>query len=195
MTKSLQLTALLVVTVISSFAQKTSWGYDASHAKVSFTVSHFGISETEGKFTKFDGTVLADKPDFSDAVISITIDAASVNTEDEKRDAHLKSADFFDVAKYPGIQFKSKSLKPAGKNKYRLTGDFTMHGITKEITLNVTYRGSVVDPYKNTKAGFTITGTIDRTAWGLTWNGKLSAGELLVGNDVKLDINMELIKK
>ena len=177
------------------FAQTTKWGYDASHAKVGFTISHFGISETEGKFTKFDGTVLSDKPDFSDATIDISIDVNSINTEDAKRDTHLKSPDFFDVAKYPSITFKSKLFKSVGKNKYKLTGNFTLHGITREIELDVIYKGTVVDPYKNTKAGFKISGVIDRTQFGLVWNGKLAAGELLVGNDVYLDINIELIKK
>ena len=145
------------------FAQTTKWGYDASHAKVGFSISHFGISETEGKFTKFDGVVLSDKPDFSDGKFDFTIDVNSINTEDAQRDTHLKSADFFDVAKFPTITFKSKSFKPLGNNKYKLVGDFTMHGVTKEISLDVVYKGTVVDPYKNTKAGFKISGTLDRT--------------------------------
>lgn len=189
---------LVAITLINSslaFAQTTKWGYDASHAKVGFSISHFGISETEGKFSKFDGVVLADKPDFSDAKIDFTIDVNSINTEDEKRDAHLKSPDFFDVAKYPNIVFKGKSLKAVGKNKYKLTGNFTMHGVTKEIELDVIYKGTVVDPFKNTKAGFKLSGMIDRTQFGLVWNGTLAAGGLLVGNEVALDINIELIKK
>lgn len=193
--KKIILSAAILMNSMFIFAQTTKWGYDASHAKIGFTISHFGISETEGKFTKFDGAVLSDKPDFSDAKIDFTIDINSINTEDAQRDTHLKSPDFFDVAKFPSIIFKSKSFKSVGKNQYKLAGDFTMHGITKEITLDVIYKGTVVDPYKNTKAGFKITSVIDRTKWGLTWNGKLAAGELLVGNDVNLDINIELIKK
>ena len=182
-------------TAILSQAQTQKWGYDASHAKVGFSISHFGISETEGKFTKFDGTVLSDKADFSDAKIDFTIDVNSINTEDAQRDTHLKSADFFEVAKYPNITFKGKSFKPSGTNKYKLTGDFTMHGVTREITLDVFYKGTVVDPYKNTKAGFKLSGVIDRIQFGLVWNGTLAAGGLLVGNQVNLDINIELIKK
>jgi len=193
--KKIILSTIILMTSSFIFAQTTKWGYDASHAKVGFTISHFGISETEGKFTKFDGTVLSDKPDFSDATIDISIDVNSINTEDAKRDTHLKSPDFFDVAKYPSITFKSKLFKSVGKNKYKLTGNFTLHGITREIELDVIYKGTVVDPYKNTKAGFKISGVIDRTQFGLVWNGKLAAGELLVGNDVYLDINIELIKK
>src|SRR3972149_8195187 len=190
--KKIILSTIILMTSSFIFAQTTKWGYDASHAKVGFTISHFGISETEGKFTKFDGTVLSDKPDFSDATIDISIDVNSINTEDAKRDTHLKSPDFFDVAKYPSITFKSKLFKSVGKNKYKLTGNFTLHGITREIELDVIYKGTVVDPYKNTKAGFKISGVIDRTQFGLVWNGKLAAGELLVGNDVYLDINIEL---
>lgn len=184
----------LLLTSFAGYTQNTKWVVDPSHAKVGFSVSHFGISETEGKFTKFGGTILSDKPDFSDAKIAFTIDVSSINTEDAKRDEHLKSPDFFDAAKYSQIVFTGKSLKAVGKNKYKLTGVFAMHGISKEITLDLAYKGTVVDPYKNTKAGFTIKGVIDRTKWGLTWNGKLAAGELLVGNDVSLDVNIELLK-
>jgi polyisoprenoid-binding protein YceI len=152
-------------------AQATKWGYDSSHAKVGFSISHFGISETEGKFTKFNGTVLSDKPDFSDAKI-----------------------DFTDALKYPTITFKGKSFEAFGKNQYKLTGDFTMHGATKEIDLDVIYNGTVVDPFNNTKAGFKLSGVIDRTEYGLVWNGILAAGGILVGNKVSLDINIELIK-
>ncbi|MES1222023.1 MAG: YceI family protein [Bacteroidota bacterium] len=193
--KNITLPIMLFITSVISYSQTTKWSYDASHAKISFTISHLGISETEGKFTKFDGTVLSDKADFSDAIIDFTIDASSINTDDEKRDTHLKSADFFDVARFPKIVFKSKSFRPVGNNSYKLIGDFTLRGVTKEIALDVVYKGTVVDPFKNTKAGFKITGTIDRTNYGLVWNGTFAAGELLVGNDVSLDINIELLKK
>lgn len=192
--KKIIIAAAIMVSSLFTFAQTTKWTYDASHAKVGFSISHFGISETEGKFTKFDGVVLSDKPDFSDAKFEFIIDASSINTEDAQRDAHLKSADFFDVAKFQSITFKSKSFKSVGKNKYKLVGDFTMHGVTKEISLDVIYKGTVIDPYKNTKAGFQITGKLDRTQYGLVWNGTLAAGGLLVGNEVTLEINMELLK-
>ncbi|MCZ8217083.1 MAG: YceI family protein [Cyclobacteriaceae bacterium] len=193
--KNIILLITILLSSISVFAQTTKWNYDKSHAKVGFSISHFGISETEGKFTKFDGLVLADNADFSDAKIDFIIDVNSIDTVEPQRDTHLKSADFFDVAKYPTITFKSKSLKPAGKNKYKMLGEITMHGITREIELDVIYKGTVVDPYKNTKAGFKIFGTLDRTNFGLVWNGKLATGDLLVGNDVELDINIELVKK
>lgn len=193
--KTIIISALILAATVFANAQTSQWGYDDTHAKVGFSISHFGISETEGKFTKFSGTVLSDKPDFSDAKIEITIDVNSINTEAAQRDAHLKSADFFDVAKFPSIVFKSKKLTAAGKNKYKLTGDLTMHGVTKEIILDVIYKGTVVDPYKNTKAGFKLSGTLNRNDFGLSWNGKLASGEILVGNEVELLINIELIKK
>lgn len=188
------LIAGLILSTTIAFGQTQKWGYDASHAKIGFSIGHFGISETEGKFTKFDGAVLADKSDFSDAKIEITIDVNSIDTEEAKRDEHLKSADFFDIKKHPEITFKSTSMKSTGKNKYKLTGDFTMHGVTKSITLDAVYRGTVLDPFGNTKAGFQITGTLDRPDFGLEWNGTLSAGGVLVSDEVDLDINIELTK-
>ncbi len=194
MKKTIALWAM-VLSVLYSNAQTTKWIVDDTHAKLGFKVTHFGISETEGKFTKFTGAVLSDKPDFSDSKIDLTIEVSSVDTDNEQRDTHLKSADYFDVAKYPQIIFKGKSLKPVSKNKYKLIGDFTMHGVTKEVTLDVVYRGTVpLDPFGNTKAGFKINGLIDRTQWGLNWTGKLAGGDLLVGNDVELECNIELNK-
>jgi polyisoprenoid-binding protein YceI len=193
--KTLITFALLVISTMTMHGQTTKWIVDDTHAKIGFSVTHFGISETEGKFTKFSGTVLSDKPDFSDAKIEFTIDVNSVNTDNEQRDTHLKSADYFDVAKYPQIIFKGKTMTSVSKNKYTLKGDFTMHGVTKEIILDVTYRGTVPqDPFGNTKAGFKITGLIDRTQWGLNWTGKLAGGDLLVGNEVDLECNIELNK-
>jgi polyisoprenoid-binding protein YceI len=185
----------IVLATFTAYSQTTEWKYDNSHAKVGFAISHFGISETEGKFTKYDGSVVTSKADFSDAKIDLTIDVTSIDTDDAQRDTHLRSPDFFDAAKYPSITFKSKSLKSSGRNKYTLVGDLTMHGVTREVNLDVLYRGTVTDPYKNTKAGFRINGIVDRTQFGLAWNGKLSTGDLLIGNDVNLDINIELIKK
>ena len=170
------------------------WGYDLSHSKLGFTISHFGISETEGRFTKFEGQVYSDKPDFSDAAIELIIDVSSINTEDTQRDNHLRSADFFDAAQFPSIIFKSRAIAPTGDNRYQLTGDIQMHGVTREIILHVVYRGTVEDPFNNTKAGFIISGEVDRTKFGLTWNGVLAAGGLLVGNTVNFSINIELVK-
>ncbi len=188
-------TLLLMMNGINPIVQSTRWTYDDTHAKIGFSISHFGISETEGKFTRFDGRVMASKADFSDADIEITIDVNSIDTDNEQRDEHLRSADFFDAARYPTIVFKGKTLQPVEKNKYKLRGELAMHGVTKEVTLDAIYRGTVDDPFGNTKAGFKVSGVIDRRDWGLEWNGTLAAGGLLVGNDVSLDINIELTKE
>lgn len=179
---------------ISGLRHASKWAFDESHAKIGFSISHFGISETEGKFTKFRGEVITAEPDFSDARVVLSIDVNSINTEDAQRDTHLKAPDFFDAESYPEILFKSKSLASTEKNKYRLTGDLTMHGITREVQLDAIYRGTVVDPFENTKAGFKVSGVIDRTQFGLLWTGTLAAGGLLVGHNVHLDINLELLK-
>lgn len=188
-------TLLLMMNGINPIVQSTRWTYDDTHAKIGFSISHFGISETEGKFTRFEGRVMASKADFSDADIEITIDVNSIDTDNEQRDEHLRSADFFDAARYPTIVFKGKTLQPVEKNKYKLRGELAMHGVTKEVTLDAIYRGTVDDPFGNTKAGFKVSGVIDRRDWGLEWNGTLAAGGLLVGNDVSLDINIELTKE
>ena len=172
----------------------TKWSYDKSHSKLGFTISHFGISETEGRFTQFEGTVFSGEKDFSDAKVELVIDVASINTEDPQRDVHLRSAEFFDSERFPSIIFRSRSIKSLGDNRFRLTGDVTMHGVTRETDLEVAYRGTVEDPFNNTKAGFVVKGQLDRTKFGLTWNGVLAAGGLLVGNTVDLSINLELIR-
>jgi polyisoprenoid-binding protein YceI len=193
----MKILAFVIMAVVSTFtyAQAPTWVFEPSHCKVGFSISHFGISETEGQFKKFTGTIVATQKDFSDAKIDFTVDVNSINTDDEQRDGHLKSADFFDAAKYPSLIFKSKSMKPAGKNKYTLKGDLTMHGITKEIELDVLFGGIVnKDPFGNTKAGFKVTGNIDRKEWGLTWNKVLDTGGVAVGEQVAIECHIELLK-
>jgi polyisoprenoid-binding protein YceI len=193
--KKLTLTLAILLNGILLFAQNPQWSFEKSHCKIAFTVAHFGISETDGQFKKFDGTINTTKDDFSDAKIDFVVDVNSINTDDEQRDGHLKSADFFDVAKYPNIVFKSKSFKPVGKNKYKLAGDFTMHGVTKPVTFDVIYGGTIAkDPFGNTKAGFKLTGEINRKDWGLVWNKALDAGGVAVGDEVKIVANIELLK-
>lgn len=193
-----KLTTILVVlmlTVFSVTAQKTKWTFDKVHSKIQFDVAHLVISEVTGQFQDYEGTVLADKADFSDAKIDFSIDVKSINTNDENRDGHLQSADFFDAAKYPKITFKSKSMTEAGKNQYKLTGDLTMHGVTKTVTFDVKYGGTVTDPYGNVKAGFKITGVIDRTDFGLKYNSVLDSGGLLIGEEITITCNVELLKQ
>ncbi len=179
----------------SVFAQ-TNWTVDKSHASVGFSVEHLVVSETEGKFRKFDGTLVqANATDFADAKVNVTIDAASIDTDDEKRDGHLKSAEFFDVAKFPTITFVSTSFKKINDKNYKLTGNLTLHGVTKVVVLDVTYKGTAKDPWGNTHAGFKATGKINRKDFGLTWNAALESGGLVVGEEVTIAINLEFLKK
>lgn len=174
---------------------QTTWQIDKSHSNINFTVSHMVVSETAGKFKFFDGKVVAKSDDFVDSEIEFTIDASSINTEDEKRDGHLKSPDFFDVEKYPKITFKSKSFKKIDEKNYKLIGDLTMHGVTKEVALDVIYNGMAKSPSGVIKAGFKVVGKINRTDFGLKWNKTLDNGGLLVGEDVNFVCNIELDKK
>jgi polyisoprenoid-binding protein YceI len=196
--KKIILTASVALMGLNAISQ-TNWKLDASHSKLGFSVTHMMVSETEGKFKVYDGKVTSKTDeDFSDAAIDFTADAASINTEDEKRDAHLKSADFFDTEKYPKITFKSTSMKKnikKGKTAYDLVGDLTMHGVTKKVALTAVGSPKVVkDPYGNTKYGFKVTGTLNRKDYGLAWNALLEAGGVAVSEEVKVDINIELNK-
>jgi len=184
----------LILLMFTTTAQKTEWSFDKTHSKIQFDVAHMVISEVTGQFQEYEGKVMSDEADFSDAKIDFSIDVKSIDTDDEKRDGHLQSADFFDAAKYPKITFKSKSMKKAGKNQYQLTGDFTMHGVTKGITLDVKYGGTITDPYKNIKAGFKITGVIDRTAFGLKYNSVMDSGGLMIGEEITITCKVELMK-
>ena len=173
----------------------SNWIIDTVHSEVGFKVKHLVISNASGKFTAFEGTVTADKEDFSDAKISFSADIDSIHTGNEQRDGHLKSADFFDAAQFPTISFVSSSLTPVSGSDYKLKGDFTMHGVTKPVELDVDFGGVQKDLYGQTVAGFEITGKLKRSEFGLTWSAVTEAGGLVVGEDVKVHINAELIKK
>jgi len=175
-------------------AQTAKWGFDKSHSSVNFTVDHMVIAEVAGSFNKFDGTILSDKADFTDMKIDFTIETASINTANEGRDKHLTSADFFDATAFPAITFKSTSIAKISDKAYKVTGDFTMRGVTKTISLDVTYGGTITDPYKNTRAGFKVTTVIDRTAYGVNWSKTMDAGGLVVGNEVTLTARVEIVK-
>ncbi|HYH16013.1 MAG TPA: YceI family protein [Flavisolibacter sp.] len=149
-------------------ALNTIWKNDDAHSQLAFTVKHLGISEISGTFNDFDVTVNASKSDFSDAVFELSANVASINTRVEARDNHLKSADFFDAAKFPTLNFKSTSIKKAGKNKYKLSGNLTLHGVTKPVTMDLEYKGSVENPMsKKQTAGFQVSGVIKRSDFNL----------------------------
>ncbi|HYF67028.1 MAG TPA: YceI family protein [Ohtaekwangia sp.] len=190
--KKLNLLLALLTVGSVSFAQ-TTWTIDNVHSKIGFSVAHMGVAETEGKFSEYEGTVVTKSPkDFDGAEVTFSAKAASIDTDNERRDGHLKSADFFDVEKYPTITFKGNLVKDGAK--YKLKGDFTMHGVTKKVEFDVT-GGSTVDTGRGIKSGFKFTGVINRQDYGLTWSNKVATGELVVGDDVELSIKVELDKK
>ena len=168
MKKLLVIASLLAQT--SVFAQ-TTWKNDKMHSKLTFTVTHLMVSDVDGLFKNFDVTITSSKPDFSDAVFDLKADASSINTEVDMRDNDLKSAGWFDVQTYPTIIFKSTSIVPAGKNKYTLTGNLTMHGVTKPVTMDLVYRGTIQNPMsKKDDAGFKLTGTLKRSDYNIAPN-------------------------
>ena len=162
--KKIALVLSAIVTLTAFTTVLPTWQNDDPHSQLGFTVSHLGINDVSGTFNDFDVIVQSAKPDFSDAVIELNAKTASIDTRVEARNNHLKSADFFDVEKYPALNFKSTSVKPSGKNKYKLTGNLTLHGITKPVTMDLLYKGTVENPMsKKQTAGFQVTGTIKRS--------------------------------
>ncbi|ULQ54032.1 YceI family protein [Flavihumibacter fluvii] len=155
---------LVSFALFTAFTTIDTWKNDKPHSQLGFTITHLGISDVSGTFNDFDAMVTASKPDFSDASFELTANVASIDTRVEARNNHLKSPDFFDVAKFPTINFKSSNLKPAGKDKFILTGNLTIHGITKEVQLDLVYRGITENPMSKAKVvGFQITGAINRS--------------------------------
>lgn len=167
------------------------WSIDKAHSGVKFSVSHLVISEVEGSFKLFEGSMENTKADFSDAKINFTIDVNSINTDNEKRDAHLKSDDFFNAEKFPQIKFESSSFSPLGGNKYKLSGNLTIRDITKPVTFDVTYGGNTV-MYGTTKAGFKAKTTINRFDYNLKWDKTTEGGGLVVGKDIDITVNTEM---
>jgi len=174
---------------------KTKWAIDPTHSEVQFKVKHLVISTVTGKFEKFDGAVYASKPDFSDAEAEFSADIDSINTSQPDRDGHLKSPDFFDAANHPKLTFKSTGVKKSGDSEFVLTGDLTIRGVTKSVQLNVEYGGTTKDPWGNTKAGFEINGKINRKDFGLSWSAVTETGGLVVSDEVKLQLAVEVAKQ
>lgn len=183
--------ALFSVVLVNA---QTTWNFDSANSFIRFAVDHMVISEIEGQFSTYEGSVIATKEDFSDAKINFVVDVNSVNTDNEKRDAHLRSADFFETEKYPKMTFVSTSVEKTGDSKYNLKGKLTLHGVTKEITLAMTYGGTIKDPWGNTKAGLKVTGVINRTDFGLKYNSVLEAGSMMIGEEVTITCKVELVK-
>jgi polyisoprenoid-binding protein YceI len=173
----------------------TKWTIDPLHSEVLFKIKHLVISTVTGSFTKFDGAVKTTGEGFENALISFSIDVSSIHTGQEQRDAHLKNSDFFEIEKYPAINFQSTSFIRTGDNQYILSGELTMKGITKEISLDVEYGGTEKDHFGNTKAGFELSGVINRKEFGLTFNALTESGGLALGENVKIAANIQLSRQ
>ena len=190
----LTLTTGLMLTAMVAVAQ-VNWSFDKAHSNIGFDVEHLVISEVSGNFGAFDGKVQSSSEDFAGSRVEFTVDVASVNTDNEKRDGHLKSDDFFNAEKYPHIKFTNGTLEHVEGKQYKLKGDLTIRDVTKPVELDVKHGGTIKDPYGNTKAGFKITGTINRFDYNMKFNAAMEAGGLVVGEEVDIVCNVELKKE
>ena len=172
----------------------TTWKIDPTHSEVNFKVKHMVVSTVRGNFDKFDATIRTNKDDFSDAEIEFEADINSINTKNEQRDAHLKSADFFDAENHSKISFRSTSVKVLSEHELQVKGDFTLRGVTKEITLDVIYNGIVTGFGGSEISSFEIHGKLNRFDYGLQWNALTEAGGVVVGNEVKIEVLAEFNK-
>lgn len=184
--KKVSLSFLVLFITIYSFGQ-SNWQLDKAHARLGFTITHLMISEVDGSFKNFTASIKTTKPDFSDAKVEMSADIASINTDNEGRDKHLMSPDYFDAAKYPKLTFVSKTFTKTGNNTYVVTGDLTMHGITKPVTLNVSARTGINPMSKKNAAGFKITGTIKRTDFEIA----PKTPSAILGDEVEIIANAE----
>jgi polyisoprenoid-binding protein YceI len=192
--KKLAIISSAAAIMVAIYAFKTSdtatWKLDKNHGKLSFTVTHMMVSDVEGWFKSFDASITTTKDDFSDAVAEMTADVSSINTDNDMRDKHLKSPDFFDADKYPKITFKSKTITKGAGNSYKATGDLTMHGVTKTIDLDVLCLTAVNPKTQKSVAGFKITGTIKRSDFGIG----ITMSTTMVSDEVQIAANAEFIK-
>ena len=192
--KILTLILGLMLTAVVAFPQ-ANWSFDKAHSNITFNVEHLVISEVTGNFGTFDGKVQSGADGFDGSKVEFTLDVASVNTDNEKRDNHLKSDDFFNADKFPQIKFSNGTLKHVEGKEYTLTGDLTIRDVTKPVELEVKHGGTIKDPYGNTKAGFKITGEINRFDYNMKFDAAMEAGGLVVGEDVEIVCNVELQKE
>jgi polyisoprenoid-binding protein YceI len=172
-----------------------SWKIDPTHSQIEFSVRHMMISNVRGRFEKFSGTVEFDEANPANLTVDITIDAASINTHEAQRDAHLASADFFNVEQYPSLTFKSTSVQQIDAQTLKVAGDLTIAGVTRPVTLDVEYAGTALSPWGTTSAGFSAHTRISRKDFGLTWNAALETGGFVVGDEVKIGIELEAVRE
>jgi len=184
----------LALVFVSAWAMsQENWVMDKDHSEIKFGVSHLVISEVSGEFNEFDGKVVSSDEEFDGARIVFTAEVSSIDTDNERRDGHLKSDDFFAAEMYPQIKFDGKLVKNEGK--YKLQGDLTMRGTTNTVVFDVDYNGTITDPWGNQKAGFKISGIVDRFDYGLNWNNLMETGGAVVGKEVRILCNVELQKQ
>jgi polyisoprenoid-binding protein YceI len=186
----------IIALALPTFAFATTWTIDPDHSNVGFKVRHLMVSNVKGNFEKHTGVVEINDKDITKSKIEVSIDTNSINTNVQKRDDHLRSADFFDVAKYPAMTFVSKKVAKAGKDKLKVTGDLTLHGITKQVVLDVEGPSKESkDPWGNIRKGATATTKINRKDFGLVWNAALETGGVAVGEEITITLEIEMIKK
>jgi polyisoprenoid-binding protein YceI len=171
----------------------TTWKIDPAHTQVEFAVKHMMITTVKGRFSEVTGEIQFDEGNLANSKVNIDINVASIDTREAQRDTHLRSADFFDVEKFPKITFRSTAILGA-HDEFKLTGDLTIHGVTRRVTLDVTHAGRGKDPWGGERIGFSATGKIKRGDFGLTWNAALETGGFLVGDEVKLSLDVEAVK-
>jgi polyisoprenoid-binding protein YceI len=184
------------VTATSQSTKPTEWAIDPAHAAAHFSVRHLMISNVRGEFSKLSGNVVLDPADLTRSTVEVNLETASINTREPQRDEHLRSADFLDVANHPTISFRSKRIASAGPEHFKLTGDLTIRGVTKEVTFDVEGpTPAVKDPWGNVRAGVTATTKINRKDFGLVWNALVEGGGVMVGDEVSITIEAELVQK
>lgn len=174
---------------------KTKWIVDPTHSSIDFTIRHMMIAKVKGTFHTFEANIEADPTDLTTADVQFSIDLSSIDTRNDDRDAHLRTADFFDIEKYPKLTFQSTQITKTGDREYNVTGNLNLHGVTRPETFSVTFEGQGKDPWGNEKAGFSGQGSLKRSDYGLTWNAALETGGVLVGDEVKVSIEIEASKQ
>lgn len=172
-----------------------TWKFDTVHSAIGFSVRHLVVAKVRGRFTSWSGAIELDEDDFSRSSVQVSIEAASIDTGTPDRDTHLKSADFFDVASYPNLSFKSTRIESLGGDRYRVHGDLTIRDVTREVVLESEYNGKAKDPWGNDRVAFTAKASLDRSDYGLKWNQALETGGVVVGERVDLEIEVQAVKE
>lgn len=185
---------LMILVLFSAASFSADWELDPAHSSISFSVRHMVVSKTKGHFNDFTGIAAFDAKDFSNGEVTFNVKMSSIDTDNQKRDKHLKSADFFDVEKYSEMKFKSKKISNIENRNFRLIGDLTIKDVTKEVTFLCEYYGEVNDPMGNTRTGFSAKSKINRQDFNITWSKVMETGGLIVGDEVNIELEVEWIK-